>query len=74
MNFRLKTLLLAAAFTAAGPAFAAQHADLGDYFEMQREITDGYYAAHPDSTEKAPIKPQTVVSSEASRGRAAISP
>ena len=44
MSIRMNTLLLAAAFAAAGPALASQRTDQSHYFEMQREITDGYYA------------------------------
>jgi hypothetical protein len=58
MNIRMKSILLAAAFAAAGPALASQRTDQSDYFEMQREITDGYYAVHRDGADEAPVKSQ----------------
>jgi len=51
----LSKLLVIASALAAGNALAA---DPSAFFEMQRMVSDGYYATHP-STAQAPVNHET---------------
>jgi hypothetical protein len=58
---RLSRLVVIASALAAGNALAA---DQNAFFDMQRMVTDGYYATHPAT----PAKQETTRTTRASQG------
>jgi len=63
MKLLSKLLVIASAF-AAGSALAKAN-DQSDFFTMQREVSDGYYATHP-ATQPAPTNHETSRHAQAS--------